>query len=63
MGEFMRALSYKALGLVLTILLGACGEPSTSTVFTPTEPEPVAEPDIEEPAEEATEEGEAGDDK
>ena len=49
----MRALSYGPTGLVFAMVLIGCGEPTSGTVFTPTEPEAVVEPEIEEPVEEA----------
>ncbi|MEC8052265.1 MAG: lipase family protein [Myxococcota bacterium] len=52
----MRALSYGPTGLVFAMVLIGCGEPTSGTVFTPTEPEAVVEPEIEEPVEEVAEE-------
>ena len=55
-GIIMRTLLYGSVGLVFALLLSGCGEPSTDTVFTPTEPEAAVEPEVEEPVDDVAEE-------
>ena len=55
-GVHERTLSCGSVALIFALLLSGCGEPSTGTVLTPTEPDPVIEPEIEEQTDEVAEE-------